>query len=71
MTVDRKCGSSQQAMHLAVQAVASGAQDVVVACGVNDGTVSMQADRQGADAQALGCGRAGPMGWCTRGCPPS
>jgi acetyl-CoA acyltransferase len=52
MTVDRKCGSSQQALHLAAQAVASGAQDVVVACGVEMmGTVPMRADRQGADAQ--------------------
>lgn len=52
MTVDRKCGSAQQALHLAAQAVASGAQDVVVACGVEMmGTVPMRADRQGADAQ--------------------
>ncbi len=33
-TVDRQCGSSQQAVHFAAQAIASGAQDVVVACGV-------------------------------------
>jgi acetyl-CoA acyltransferase len=52
MTVDRKCGSAQQALHLAAQAVASGAQDVVVACGVEMmGTVPMRADRQGADPQ--------------------
>src|SRR3954463_5957362 len=54
MTVDRKCGSSQQALHLAAQAVASGTQDVVVACGVEMmSTVPMRADRQGADAQGL------------------
>jgi len=33
-TVDRQCGSAQQAVHFAAQAVASGAMDVVVAAGV-------------------------------------
>ena len=33
-TVDRQCGSSQQAMHFAAQGVISGAYDVVVAAGV-------------------------------------
>lgn len=33
-TLDRQCGSSQQALHFAAQAVMSGAQDVVVAGGV-------------------------------------
>jgi len=33
-TVDRQCGSSQQAAHFAAQGVISGAYDVVVACGV-------------------------------------
>ncbi|MFC0041742.1 thiolase family protein [Actinomadura rayongensis] len=33
-TVDRQCGSSQQAAHFAAQGVLSGAYDVVVACGV-------------------------------------
>ena len=33
-TVDRQCGSSQQAVHFAAQAVMSGTQDLVVACGV-------------------------------------
>src|SRR5690606_23501424 len=33
-TVDRQCGSSQQAAHFAAQAVIAGAQDIVVACGV-------------------------------------
>ena len=33
-TVDRQCGSSQQAVHLAAQAVMSGTMDVVVAGGV-------------------------------------
>lgn len=33
-TVDRQCGSSQQAIHFAAQAVQAGAQDLVFACGV-------------------------------------
>ena len=33
-TVDRQCGSSQQALHFAVQAVLSGTQDIVIAGGV-------------------------------------
>ena len=34
MTVDRQCGSSQQALHLAAQGVQSGAYDIAIACGV-------------------------------------
>ncbi|MFC4250730.1 acetyl-CoA C-acetyltransferase [Sinimarinibacterium flocculans] len=34
VTIDRQCGSSQQAVHFAAQAVMSGTQDVVVAGGV-------------------------------------
>src|SRR5262249_50479563 len=33
-TVDRQCGSSQQALHFAAQGVMAGAYDVVVAAGV-------------------------------------
>mgnify|MGYP000210630507 CR=1 FL=1 len=33
-TVDRQCGSSQQAIHFAAQAVMSGVQDVVIAAGI-------------------------------------
>ncbi|MFI7316584.1 thiolase family protein [Streptomyces venezuelae] len=33
-TVDRQCGSSQQAVHFAAQGVISGAYDMAVACGV-------------------------------------
>ena len=35
-TVDRQCGSSQQAIHFAAQGVMSGTQDVVVAGGVQN-----------------------------------
>jgi acetyl-CoA acyltransferase len=33
-TIDRQCGSSQQAVHFAAQGVMAGAYDLVVACGV-------------------------------------
>ncbi|MFE2722441.1 thiolase family protein [Kitasatospora sp. NPDC059327] len=33
-TVDRQCGSSQQAVHFAAQGVIAGAYDLVVACGI-------------------------------------
>ncbi len=42
VTIDRQCGSSQQAVHFAAQAVLSGTQDLVVAAGVeNMNTVKM------------------------------
>ena len=34
VSIDRQCGSSQQALHFAAQAVMSGTQDIVIACGV-------------------------------------
>lgn len=34
VTIDRQCGSSQQALHFAAQAVMSGTQDMVIAAGV-------------------------------------
>jgi len=37
-TIDRQCGSSQQAIHFAAQAVMSGCMDVVVAAGVESMT---------------------------------
>ena len=37
-TIDRQCGSSQQAIHFAAQAVMSGTQDIVVAGGVESMT---------------------------------
>lgn len=37
-SIDRQCGSSQQAIHFAAQAVMSGTQDVVIAAGVESMT---------------------------------
>ena len=38
VTIDRQCGSSQQALHFAAQAVMSGTQDVIIAAGVESMT---------------------------------
>ena len=38
VTIDRQCGSSQQALHFAAQAVMSGSHDVVIAAGVESMT---------------------------------
>ena len=50
VTIDRQCGSSQQAIQFAAQAVMSGTQDVVIAAGVESMTrapmgLSMVADK--------------------------
>ncbi len=38
VTIDRQCGSSQQSAHFAAQAIMSGAQDIVMAAGVENMT---------------------------------
>jgi len=53
-TVDRQCGSSQQAIHFAAQAVMSGAMDVVIAAGVECmSTVPMFSNAPGGDIRAV------------------
>jgi acetyl-CoA C-acetyltransferase len=53
VTIDRQCGSSQQAVQFAAQAVLSGTQDIVVAAGVESmsrvpmGSPSMESDFYG------------------------
>jgi acetyl-CoA C-acetyltransferase len=39
-SIDRQCGSSQQALHFAAQAVMSGTMDVVIAAGVESMTLN-------------------------------
>lgn len=49
-TVDRQCGSSQQAVHFAAQGVLSGAYDLAIACGVEHMTrVPMGSNLAGAN----------------------
>ncbi|MFI1916691.1 thiolase family protein [Nocardia sp. NPDC020380] len=50
-TVDRQCGSSQQAAHFAAQGVIAGAYDIAIACGVESmSRVPMFSSAQGKDA---------------------
>jgi acetyl-CoA acyltransferase len=52
-TIDRQCGSSQQAAHFAAQGVLAGAYDIVIACGVESmsrvpmGTATLGRDAAG------------------------
>ena len=50
-SIDRQCGSSQQALHFAAQGVQSGAYDVAIACGVEVmSRVPMFSSSQGKDS---------------------
>lgn len=49
-TVDRQCGSSQQAVHFAAQGVLAGAYDIAIACGVESmSRTPMFSNAQGKD----------------------
>jgi acetyl-CoA acyltransferase len=49
-TIDRKCGSSQQAVHFAAQGIRAGAYDIAIAAGVESmSRVAMGSARMGAD----------------------
>jgi acetyl-CoA C-acetyltransferase len=61
VSIDRQCGSSQQALHFAAQAVMSGTQDMVIAAGVE----SMSRVPMGSPTKlAIECGLGGP--WSER-----
>ncbi|WP_238015187.1 thiolase family protein [Dactylosporangium sp. AC04546] len=50
-TIDRQCGSGQQALHFAAQGIMAGVHDVVIACGVESmSRVPMFSNAQGQDA---------------------
>ncbi|RST70977.1 thiolase family protein [Siminovitchia acidinfaciens] len=54
VTLDRQCGSSQQAVHFACQAILSGDMDAVIACGVESmSRVPMFSNLQGAKNSRL------------------
>jgi acetyl-CoA C-acetyltransferase len=67
VTVDRQCGSSQQAVHFAAQAVLSGTASLVVAGGVQNMSLVPIAAAMTA-GQALGCDDpfSGSAGWRAR-----
>jgi acetyl-CoA C-acetyltransferase len=57
VTIDRQCGSSQQAVQFAAQAVMSGTQDVVIAAGAESMTrVPMMSNNSLHQAQGIGVG---------------
>ncbi|HLY83872.1 MAG TPA: acetyl-CoA C-acetyltransferase [Acidimicrobiales bacterium] len=66
-TIDRQCGSSQQAVHFAAQAVMSGTNDVIVAGGVQNMTMIPIASSMAA-GQAFGFEDpfSGSTGWVAR-----
>jgi acetyl-CoA acyltransferase len=67
-TVDRQCGSSQQAIHFAAQGVMSGAYDVVIASGVESmSRVPMFSNTAGADPFGPGVAARYPGGLVPQG----
>jgi acetyl-CoA C-acetyltransferase len=59
VTIDRQCGSSQQAVHFAAQGVLSGTQDLVVAAGVESMSLVPMGSSVGL---ALKAGQPSPFG---------
>jgi acetyl-CoA C-acetyltransferase len=67
VTVDRQCGSSQQAVHFAAQAVLAGVSDVVVAAGVqNMSMIPISSAMTVAETMGLPEIFAGSEGWLKR-----
>jgi acetyl-CoA C-acetyltransferase len=67
VTVDRQCGSSQQAVHFAAQAVLSGTADLVVAGGVqNMSLVPIATAMTAGERLGIGGPFAGSTGWTAR-----
>lgn len=67
-TIDRQCGSSQQAAHFAAQGVLAGAYDVVVACGVESmSRVPMGTSTGGRDPFGPGMAARYPDGLVNQG----
>jgi acetyl-CoA C-acetyltransferase len=63
VTVDRQCGSSQQAVHFAAQAVLSGTADLIVAGGVQNMSMIPIAAAMG---EPFGDPFSGSQGWLAR-----
>ena len=67
VTIDRQCGSSQQAVHFAAQAVMSGCNDVVVAGGVQTMTqIPISAAMLAGQPYGFGDPFTGSTGWVDR-----
>jgi acetyl-CoA acyltransferase len=68
VTVDRRCGSSQQAIHFAAQGVMSGSYDIVIASGVESmSRVPIGAERAGVDFLGTGIAERYPDGLVPQG----
>jgi acetyl-CoA C-acetyltransferase len=66
-TVDRQCGSSQQALHFAAQAVMSGTSDVIIAGGVqNMSAIPISAAMTAGQAYGFDDPFTGSEGWRAR-----
>ncbi len=66
-TIDRQCGSSQQAVHFAAQAVMSGTSDVIVAGGVqNMSQIPISSAMTMAAPLGFTDPFSGSQGWCKR-----
>ena len=66
-TIDRQCGSSQQALHFAAQAVLSGTNDVIVAGGVqNMSMIPIAAAMTAAEPFGFTDPFSGSTGWVAR-----
>src|SRR6478672_1119089 len=67
-TVDRQCGSSQQAAHFAAQGVIAGAYDMVIACGVESmSRIPMGTSPMGQDASGPSIAARYPEGLVNQG----
>jgi acetyl-CoA C-acetyltransferase len=67
VTIDRQCGSSQQAVHFAAQAVMSGTEDVIVAGGVqNMSMIPIASALSAAEPFGFADPFSGSLGWVQR-----
>ncbi|MFE3291503.1 thiolase family protein [Rhodococcus sp. NPDC059234] len=67
-TIDRQCGSSQQAAHFAAQGVIAGAYDMVIACGVESmSRIPMGTSPMGQDTAGPGIAARYPEGLVHQG----
>jgi acetyl-CoA acyltransferase len=71
-TIDRRCGSSQQAAHFAAQGVLTGAYDVVIACGIESmSRVPLGSTIHGEDPFGPAVAARYPDGLVSQACPRS
>ena len=70
-TIERRCGSGQQALDFAVQGVVAGAYDIVIAGGLESMShIPIMSHRLGGTSKVLGCEAASPIS-CHKACPPN